>query len=369
MRIALVHDYLTQYGGAERVLEVLHNHFPDAPVYTSLYEPDNLPASFREWDIRPSPLQRVPGATRSHRLWTPLYPALFGHLGHHDIRDVDLVIAASSAWAHHARPKGDIPVIGYCHSPARFLYGDPNYMEAGQLPRPLRPLADAVFAGLRLLDRRAARRLTRVAGNSDAVRRRIERDWGVPATVIHPPVAIERFRPPVPVEPEDWFLVVSRLVPHKWIDRAVRACTAADVPLKIIGSGRSERDLRHLAGPTIEFLGELDDCTVVAHMQRCKALILPGIEDFGMTSVEAQAAGRPVFAARGGGALESVVEGVSGCFFDPANEHELVSLLTSDHAWDTSAIQANAARFSTEAFLEKLDALVDEVVRLTSACT
>ncbi|HWV23208.1 MAG TPA: glycosyltransferase [Thermomicrobiales bacterium] len=362
MRVALVHDYLTQYGGAERVLEVLHNHFPGATVYTSIYDPDHLPDSFREWDIRTSPLQRIPGATVSHRLWTPFYPAIFGHVGFHDIRDADVVIAESSAWAHHAHPRCNIPVLCYCHSPARFLYGDPNYMDAARLPNVLRPLTNSVFSGLRWLDRRAARRLTHVAGNSDAVRQRIERDWGVPASVLHPPVDVERFRPSSPVEPEDWYLVVSRLVPHKWIDRAVRACTTANVPLKVIGSGRSERELRKIAGPTIEFLGERRDQTVVDHMQRCKALILPGIEDFGMTSVEAQAAGRPVFAARGGGALESVTEGVSGLFFGPTNEQELVDLLTTEHEWDTNAIQANATRFSVDVFLRKLDALVNEVL-------
>lgn len=365
MRVALVHDYLTQYGGAERVLEVLHEHFPDAPVYTSLYAPEHVPESFREWDIRTSPLQRIPGATRSHRLWTPLYPALFGYVGRHDIKDVDIVIAESSAWAHHARPHGNIPVICYCHSPARFLYGDPNYLNATQIPAPLAPLRNGLFSALRWLDRRAARRLTWVAGNSDAVRQRIAKNWGVEAGVLHPPVDVERFRPVTPAEPEDWYLVVSRLVPHKWIDRAVRACTTANVPLKIIGSGRSESSLRRIAGPTIEFLGERRDQAVVEHMQRCKALILPGIEDFGMTSVETQAAGRPVFAAGDGGALESIAEGVSGHFFDPANEQELVDLLLTDHEWDTNLIQENAARFSVDIFLEKLDALIATVVEST----
>src|SRR5699024_179072 len=172
MRVALVHDYLTQYGGAERVLEVLHHRFPDAPIYTSIYTPEHLPDAFRSWDIRPSPLQHVPGATRSHRLWTPLCPAIFGHIGHRAIADADIVIAESSAWAHHARPRGDIPIICYCHSPARFLYGDANYMEAARLPRSIAPAANLLFSALRRLDRRAARDLTRVIGNSEAVRRR-----------------------------------------------------------------------------------------------------------------------------------------------------------------------------------------------------
>jgi glycosyltransferase involved in cell wall biosynthesis len=362
MRVALVHDYLTQYGGAERVLEVLHERYPEAPVFTSLYDPKHLPDALRDWDIRVTPLQRIPGATLTHRLWMPLYPAIFGHLGFHGIRNVDVIIIDSSAWAHHARPKLDIPVICYCHSPARFLYQDPNYLGPAKIPAPLRPLANGVFRALRWLDGRAAKRLTHVVANSETVRERIREEWGVEATVIHPPVDVERFRPKAPVEPEDWFLVVSRLVPHKWIARAVRACTAANKPLKIIGSGRAEGELRRMAGPTIEFLGEKHDHTVVDYMQRCRALILPGIEDFGMTAVEAQAAGRPVFAARGGGALETVIDGVTGRFFDPRDEDELVALLMQDCDWNSEVIQRNADKFSVDVFVQKMDALVNEVV-------
>lgn len=363
MRVALVHDYLTQYGGAERVLEVLHNHFPDAPVFTSIHDPMRLPDSFRDWDIRTSPLQRIPGATRSHRIWTALYPAMFAHLGFHDVRDVDVIIATSSAWAHHIRPRQDIPVICYCHSPARFLYGDPNYLGPAKIPRPVRPLANSIFRVLRKLDTRAAGHLTQVIANSEAVRDRIREDWGVDATVIHPPIDVDRFRPNQPVDPEDWFLIVSRLVPHKWINRAVDACTASSIPLKVIGSGRSAQDLRNIAGPTVEFLGEQPNAVVVDRMQRCRALILPGIEDFGMTAVEAQAAGRPVFAAHGGGALETVIPGVTGMFFDPAKPEELIALMQEDRIWDSRTIQQNAEQYDTSIFLRKIDSLVNEVVK------
>ena len=362
MRVALVHDYLTQYGGAERVLEVLHERYPDAPVYTSLYDPNHLPDSFKSWDIRVSMLGSIPGSERTHRLWAPLYPAIFGHVGFHAIKDVDIIIADTSAWAHHTRPRQDIPVICYCHSPARFLYGDPNYLGAARIPAPIRPVGNGLFTALRWLDRRAAQRLTHVVANSGAVRKRIWNDWGVNSTVIHPPVNIDRYRPAEPVDAEDWYLVVSRLVPHKWIDRAVRACTIANKRLKVIGSGRSEHALRRLAGPTIEFLGERSDAYVVDHMQRCRALILPGIEDFGMTSIEAQAAGRPVIAARGGGALETVVENVTGLLFDPRSEDELVQLLHHEQTWDTETIQQHTRQFGTDVFLEKMDTVVREVL-------
>lgn len=361
MRVALVHDYLTQFGGAERVLEVLHDRFPDAPVYTSLYSPDHVPAEMQEWDIRVSPVQYIPGAIASHRIWTPFYPAIFSQIGRR-IRNADVVIADTSAWSHHVRPTGNIPVIAYCHSPARFLHGDENYLGAAKIPSWLRPAANAIFDGLQRLDRRAARQLTHVVANSAAVQARIREHWGVESTVIHPPVDVERFCPRTPVQPEDWYLVVSRLVPHKWINRAVEACTRAGVHLKVIGSGRSEGELRSMAGPTVEFLGELPDEIIIDHMQRCRALILPGIEDFGMTAVEAMAAGRPVIAARGGGALETVIEGKTGFLFDPDDDMDLLTLLILNRDWDSAAMQEHARQFSKQIFLEKMDALVADVV-------
>lgn len=364
MRVALVHDYLTQYGGAERVLEVLHSMYPEAPVYTSLFDPRGLPPGFDRWEIHTSALSRVPGAVRDHRLWTLLYPGIFRRIGKELGGKFDVVIADSSAWAHLAQPDDGTPVICYCHSPARFLYNDDDYLAAVRYPAPVKKATDAVFRALRANDQRAGRKVTRFVANSEEVRRRIQRTWGQDATVIHPPVDVDRFRPQSPVPSEDWYLVVSRLVPHKWIDLAVRASTAANVPLKVIGAGRAEHSLREMAGPTVEFLGELDDDAVVSYMQRCKALILPGVEDFGMTAVEAQAAGRPVIAAGAGGALETVIDGVTGRHFTPHDEAELVAILRKGdgHAWDSAAIQENAARFRRAVFEEKMAALVDEIV-------
>lgn len=363
MRVALIHDYLTQYGGAERVLEVLHRMYPDAPVYTSFYDADHLPADLRNWDIRTSPLTNIPGASKTHRAWTPIYPQIFAQIGKSLPNDLDVVIADSSAWSHHAVPKSpDIPLISYCHSPARFLYGDRDYLEAAKLG-PLRPVANGVFGALRKQDQRAAKRVTHFIANSNAVRDRIRKVYDRDADVIYPPIDTERFRPAADVQPENWYLVVSRLVPHKWIDRAVRASTAADVPLKVIGSGRAEADLRAIAGPKVEFLGELPDEAVVDHMQRCKALILPGVEDFGMTSVEAQSAGRPVIAAGAGGALESVIDGVTGWHFNPADEHELVALLLRSKQWDSGKILEHAAGFGREAFMANMQSTVERVLQ------
>ena len=363
MHTVLIHDYLTQYGGAERVLEALHAHYPESDVLTSLYRPDQLPPAFRSWAIRTSVLGRLPGVSRTHRLWLPLYPAIFGALGR-SIDRADIVIADSSAWSHHARPGSGIPTICYCHSPARFLYGDRDYLRATRGHRLVRSLSRHTFGPLRWLDRRASHRVTRYVANSAAVAARIAQAYGITASVVYPPVDVERFRPANAVPVEDWFLVVSRLVPHKWINRAVRASNASGYRLKIIGEGRSLPDLERIAGPGVEFLGALADSDVAAHMQRCRALIVPGVEDFGMTAVEAQAAGRPVIAARGGGALETVVDGETGFFFDPDDDASLpkTMLAAVDRSWDTGRILANAARFRPERFVAEMEEQIAQVL-------
>lgn len=363
MRTVLVHDYLTQYGGAERVLEVLFAHHPESEVLTSLYRPDQLPPAFRCWPTRTSVLGRLPGLSHTHRLWLPLYPAIFRALGR-SIERADIVIADSSAWSHHAWPGLDIPIICYCHSPARFLYGDREYLSATRGHRFAGSVSRLVFGPLRWLDRRAARRVTKYVANSAAVAARIEQAYGFTAGVVYPPVDVERFRPKLVVPTEDWFLMVSRLVPHKWVDRAVRASNASGYRLKIIGEGRARAELGRIAGPNVEFLGALPDGAVVDHMQRCRALVLPGIEDFGMTAVEVQAAGRPVIAARGGGALETVIDGVTGLFFDPDDDMSLPDAMTAiiSREWDTDLILENAARFRTERFVAGIEAEIAEVL-------
>lgn len=355
-RIALVHDYLTQYGGAERVVEVMHRHFPEAPLFTGVVDLDGLPPGFRSVDIQPSFLQPIPGAGRRHRLFTPLYPLAFRQLGRR-LAGFDIVIADSSAWSHHVKLRPEHVLICYCHSPARFLYADEDYLEAARLAKPFRLGVDAAAMGLRALDRRAANRVDRFLANSRNVAERIKRVYGRDARVVYPPVDTERFTINPSVAPEEWFLVVSRLVPHKWIHLVVEACTRANIPLKIVGDGRSRADLEAIAGPTIEFLGQRGDDDVIDHLRRCKALILPGAEDFGMTAVEAQAVGRPVIAYGKGGALESVVEGETGLFFNDQTAGSLLAAIGRFNArrWDPAAARANAERFSTSRFLAELD--------------
>ncbi len=351
MRVALVHDYLTQMGGAERVLAALHDLFPDATVWTSLVDRAALPPEWATWDIRPASRLSVRLPARQHRLLLPLYPPIFAGIGRHLSPELDLLISDSSAWAHRVVAPPGVPHLCYCHSPARFLWGDAAYLGPARLPRVARPALDAVFAALRHGDRRAAARVTRFLANSATVARRIEAAYGVVAPVVYPPVELDRFAADHG-PPEDWFLVVSRLVPHKRVDLAIAACERAGVPLKIIGTGRDEARLRATAPPGVEVLGGLDDGKVAAAMGRCRALIVPAMEDFGITAVEAQAAGRPVVALGAGGALETVVHGETGILFaEPTVDSLAEALWAVDHIdGDVARCRANAARFHPDRF-------------------
>ena len=360
MRIALVHDYLTQYGGAERVLEVLHERFPDAPVVTAIVDRSRLPESFRRMTIVDAGLGRLPVAGRHHRTFVPVYPALFRRLGA-AVRDADVVIADSSAWAHHIGVRAGQALVCYCHSPARFLYGDRDYLEPARLPRTAKYALAPLFAGLRAQDRRAAARVDRYLANSQNVADRVRCIYGREARVAYPPVDVERFGASSS-PPEDWFLVVSRLVPHKRVDLAIDACRLAGVELKVIGDGRSRRELEALGGSNTTFLGIQDDKAVADHLRRCRALILPGAEDFGMTAVEAQAAGRPVIAFGKGGALESVIEGQTGLFFREQTAESLAAAIrdVGARSWDSETCRVNARRFGKEPFLRAIE---EEIAR------
>jgi glycosyltransferase involved in cell wall biosynthesis len=353
LRVGLVHDYLTQFGGAERVLVALHELFPSAPIFCSIADPSSLPEVVADWDVRESAIGKLPGAAVYHRAMIPIYPAIFRRF-EADLRDLDIVIVDSSAWAHHVPVALTTGLLCYCHSPARFLYGDRDYLEPAAMPPGVRHVMHAVFGGLRRSDRRAAERVDRFIANSRNVAARIERTYRRHATVIYPPVDLPPFDPSL--TPEDWFLVVSRLVPHKRVDLAVRACSRHGIPLKVVGTGRSEKVLREMAGPTVEFLGRLDDDDVHALMARCKGFLLPGSEDFGISAVEAQAAGRPVIAFGAGGALESVIPNETGLFFHERTAESLIDAMRrfDTITWDPAKARANAERFSKARFQREI---------------
>jgi glycosyltransferase involved in cell wall biosynthesis len=347
------------------VLDALHECFPDAPVFTSVLDLEALPEHYRSWEIHASWMGRLPGARRYHRALLPLYPPVFRSF-QTALSEFDVVLSDSSAWAHHARGRNGALHLCYCHSPARFLYRDANYLEPAALPKAARVLLPPVLAGLRALDRRAGRRVDVYVANSNTVSDRIRHAYGREARVVYPPVDVERFAASEPVEIEPYLLAVSRLVPHKRIDLAVDACTRAGIPLKVVGTGRAMERLQAGAGPTVEFLGWQSDERVAELLRHCQAFILPGAEDFGITAVEAQATGRPVIAYGAGGALESVIDGETGLFFTEQSARSLQDAIErlTRISWDAERIRANASRYNRSRFRHEIaDIVADELDR------
>ncbi len=345
--VVLVHDYLNQRGGAERVVLEMAAMFPQAPLYTSLYRSGSTFPEFAGLDIRTSFLDRVP-VDRRFRALFPLYPPAFRSLGS---IDAELVISSSSGWAHFVSTSPRAFHAVYCYNPARWLYGE--YMAGAMAQRALAPFAD-VF---RRLDRRAAQRPDLYIAISELVRDRILRHYGREAPVVYPPVDVERFTP----SPRgDRLLVVSRLLGYKRVDLVVDAATRGGIELDVVGTGPMLVDLRRRAGPTVHFHGRLPDAEITELFQRCRAFCLPGAEDFGITPVEANAAGKPVVAFAGGGALETIEEGVGGVFFREQSPAALLEALTTCDEISASPdrIAQNAQKFSGEYFRQRLGSVL-----------
>lgn len=310
MRVAIVHDWLNQTGGAENVLDVLHDLYPEAPIYTSMYDPDLMHSKYRQWDIRTSFMQRLPGVTRHHQPYLPLYPLAFESF---DLSGYDLVISNSSGFCHGVVTRPETVHVNYCLTPPRYCWMLPHYLERERVGGLARRVLPVVVSALRLWDAVASQRVDHFIGISQAIAARIRKFYRREAEVIYPPVETTKFAPSSEVG--DFFLVVSRLIPYKRVDLAVRAFNLLEKPLWIVGDGRDRAALERIAGPTIRFLGRLPAGDVERLFAECRALIFPGEEDFGITPVEAQAAGRPVVAFGAGGALETVLDGQTGVFF------------------------------------------------------
>jgi glycosyltransferase involved in cell wall biosynthesis len=360
MRISLVHDWLNQLGGAEDVLARLVRLFPGAPVHTSIYWRDAMPEAMREWDIRPSWMDRLPGIYRHHQPYLPLYPLAFGGMR---IAGCDVVLSNKSGFCHGVRTPGT-PHVCYCLTPTRYVWNLQNYVAAGEnIPALAKVLLPPLIGLLKRWDHAAAQRVTAFVAISSAVRDRIARFYGRESAIIYPPVDTDRFRPVLNPD-ADAFLVVSRLIPYKRVDLAVRACTALGLPLIVGGSGREREVLERIAGPTVRFVGYVPDDELPGLMANCRAFLFPGLDDFGITPVQAGAAGRPVIAFRGGGALDTVIEGKTGAFFDePTAESLMDALRAFDPAdYEPAACRENALRFDRAVFDRAIAAKVAEYV-------
>ncbi len=355
MRTALVHDWLNQMGGAEDVLEALVRMFPDAPVYTSMYWREGMPHSYRSWDIRCTWMDRLPGIYRHHRPYLPLYPLAFSRL---DLSGYELVLSNKSGFCHAVRAAEALHVC-YCLTPTRYVWEFDSYASREALPAAVQALLRPFVNWLRLWDYRAAQRVDRFAAISNSVRERIERCYRRDSSVIHPPVDTARFRPSS--SPEGYFLIVSRLMPYRRIDLAVRAFSQLGLPLVVAGEGRAREALEAAAGPNVTFLGRVADEELPELFARCRAYVVPGEEDFGIAPVQAQAAGRPIIAYGAGGVLDTVIAGETGVFFlEPTAEALAGAVRTFDPGqYDPRACRKNAERFSSEVFTNSLSQFLE----------
>ncbi len=358
MRLALVHDYLNQYGGAERVLEELHALWPAAPIFTSMYAPTIMPASYRKWDIRASFMQRLPGVVPHYQKYLLAYPLAFETF---QLGGYDVVLSNSSGWAKGVLTPPETLHLCYCLTPMRWAWSYRDYVDRERVGPALRWAMWLAVHYLRLWDVASAQRVDRFLAISRAVAARIRKYYRREAEVIHPPVAVERFTPcPAPDDPP-FYLIVSRLIPYKRVDLAVDAFNRLGWPLKIVGDGRDRAALQARARANVEFLGRLPDDAVRELMARCHAFVFPGLEDFGIAPVEAQAAGRPVVAYAGGGALDTVLDGETGVLFADQSADALADAVRrcADLRFDPLALRGHAERFSATRFHHELAAYVD----------
>jgi glycosyltransferase involved in cell wall biosynthesis len=357
MRLALVHDWLNQIGGAEDVLEHLVGLYPGTPIYTSMYAPDLMPDAYRAWDIRPTWMDHLPGIHRHHQRYLPLYPLAWQGLR---LPDCDVVLSNKSGFCHGVRTGPETLHICYCLTPTRYIWELDAYLAREDLGAAVRLAARCVARIFKRWDYAAARRVHHFIAISTEIQERIRRYYGRESTIIYPPAEVAERFVPSPVT-EDYFLIVSRLIPYKRIDLAVQACTRLDLPLLIGGKGRDRQRLEAMAGPTVTFLGYVPDEDLPDLFARCRAFIFPGLEDFGIAPVQAQAAGRPVIAFKGGGALDTVIPGKTGAFFDQPTVESLMETLQGfdERAYDPAAIRAHAMQFDSAVFENAITTYVE----------
>ncbi|MCD4687551.1 MAG: glycosyltransferase [Anaerolineae bacterium] len=348
MKLALVHDWLNQIGGAEDVLDHFVRYYPAAPVCTSMYAPDLMPPVYREWNIHSTWMDRLPGIHTHHQRYLPLYPLAWRGV---DLSNYDVVLSNKSGFCHGVHTGPETLHVCYCLAPTRYIWNLESYLDREQFGTSIRLAAQTVAHLFRRWDYAAAQRVDHFIAISREIQERIRRFYNRESTIIYPPAEVaERFTPSDVTE--DYFLVLSRLVPYKRIDLAVQACTRLGLPLLVGGKGRDLERLAALAGPTVKFLGFVPDDDVPDLFARCRAFIFPGLEDFGITPVQAQAAGRPVIAFKGGGALDTVLPGKTGLFFKEQTVESLVAALQAfdDTTFDPAAIRAHAMQFDSAVF-------------------
>ncbi len=357
-RVALVHDFLLDVRGAERVFLRLCEMWPEADIFTAIYDERGTEGRFANRTVHTTFLQRLRPTARTFRALFPLYPAAIESF---DLSAYDLVISSSSAWAHAVLCDEQTVHVSYCHNPFRYAWNEREQTLSRRRNPVTRAFLRGAFRRWRQWDWIAAQRTNRYIANSRATQARVRAYFGRDAKVVYPPVDTERFTPGAVGE---HYVTVSELMPHKQLDVAIAAFNQLRLPLVVVGDGPAYRHLRRVAGPTIRFAGRLPDESVAEIVQGARAMIVTSVEEFGIAAVESQAAGRPVIARRAGGALETVLDGVTGYLWSggPAELAQAV-VQFDDGGVDPEACRANAARFDVAAFrrgiLGEVDAASD----------
>jgi glycosyltransferase involved in cell wall biosynthesis len=359
MKVAIVHYWLVSMRGGEKVLESLCELFPTADIFTHVYDPAAVSPAIHRHSVRLTLIGRLPFAKRLYKLYLPLMPMALEQL---DLRSYDLVISSESGPAKGVLTRADALHLCYCHTPMRYIWN--MYLDYKQSVSPLlRPVIVWLAGSLRLWDQHSAARVDLFLANSSNVKRQIKKYYGRDAIVVHPPVDVDGFTA-TDEDAGDFYLSVGQLVRYKRIDLAIEACNRLNRRLIIIGEGPEYRNLRKLAGPSITFLGKQDFASLRWHYARCRALLFPGEEDFGIVPVEAMAAGRPVIALRRGGALETVIAGRTGLFFEKQNveslERALLDFEGVESLFDPAIIMQHARQFSRSEFKRRMGKILAE---------
>jgi glycosyltransferase involved in cell wall biosynthesis len=368
-RVVLVHDWLTGMRGGEKCLEALCRHWPNAPLYTLLHQKGSVAPTIERRAVHTSWLQLIPNVYRHYRYLLPLMPAAARSWR---LPACDLVVSFSHCVAKAARPPRGVPHVCYCFTPMRYAWHlRAAYFHGNRSGALADRIVEGLLERLREWDRRTAQRVSHFIAISQTVRQRIAECYGRPSDVIYPPVDTAYYSP-APMRRESFYLVVSAFAPYKRLDLAVKACVGSGQSLVVIGTGQDEQRLRALAGPTVRFLGWQPDAVIRDHLRRCRALLFPGEEDFGIVPVEAQACGTPVIAFGRGGATETVIpvggsREPTGLWFADQNVDCLIAALETFEAqadrFNPAAARRQAQRFNAQRFRDDLLAQLEEVLR------